>query len=349
VILRHRKSRADGRPHRPRPVSTGRLSTLDGSLRRLLSRRRRIRPTREGWVFLAAALAVALAALNTGNNLLYLVFATQLAMITLSGVLSELSIQQLRLRRRLSSRLFANVSTRGRWSVSNPRRKLPSLAISVREVSGRNAELTEGGLAQLPLLGAMESRELEAKWVFGARGVHRLSGVRVATTWPFGIFEKYYDIPAPQEVLVHPAPLAVIDGKVTLRGTNEEGRATQRRGDGTFLGLREHKEGDDPRRVHWPSSARRGHLVAVERADHRGGELAIIVRWPSAKNTQDRVLEFEQELSRATTLVLAAERAQRAVRLLMPDGVVIETQGPSYAVVLSALALAELPGRGIGE
>lgn len=298
-------------------------------------------------MFLAAALAVALAALNTGNNLLYLVFATQLAMITLSGVLSELSIQQLRLRRRLSSRLFATIPARGGWSVTNPRRRLPSLAITVAEAPGRNAQLIDRGLAQVPVLAASHSEDLDAAWTFARRGVHRLSGVRVATTWPFGIFEKYYDLAAPLEVLVHPAPRNPAGTMSTPLGTDDEGPATRRKGDGTFLGLRDHREGDDPRRVHWPTSARRGRLVAVERADHRGGEVCIVVRPPGAASEQARITEFEMELSRATARVLEAERLQRDVRLVMPGGAVFRTQAQEPGPALSALALAELPALGV--
>ena len=343
MIGRLSRSRADGRPHRPRPPAEGVWGALLGGLAYLLRRRRRIRPTREGWVFLGAALAVALAALNTGNNLLYLVFATQLSMIALSGVLSELSVQQLRLRRRLGSRLFAEVTSSGTWTVQNPRKRLPSLAITVSETPGRDASLKSRGATQVPVLPPQGQSELRGEWVFAVRGIHKLDAVRVATTWPFGIFEKYYEVAAPLEVLVHPRPAWDAPAVAAPRGSDDEGTASRRGGDGTSMGLKDHREGDDPRRVHWRTSARRGRLVSVERAEHHGGEVRIDVAVPTASVLKERVAEFEASLSQATAQVLQAERGAREVLLSLPGRPLMRTGGSDYGPVLTALALAELP------
>lgn len=294
-------------------------------------------------MFLGATLAVALAALNTGNNLLYLVFATQLSMVALSGVLSELSVQQLRLRRRLAGRLFADVPAAGVWTVHNPRKRMPSLAIAVSEAAGRDASLSTRATAQVPLLMARASEQVAGRWTFDRRGVHRLTAVRVATTWPFGIFEKYYEIAAPLDVLVHPKPAQDSASAPAPRGLDEEGPASRRAGQGTFLGLKDHREGEDPRRVHWRTSARLGRLVAIERAQHRGGEVTVRVPRPSASERSARIEEFERALSVATAQVLLAERAQREVRLLLPGRPWLRTGAQDHAAALTALALAELP------
>ena len=68
---------------------------------------RQLRPTRAGWVFLSVILGVGFAALNTGNNLLYLVLSLMLAFLTLSGVLSESALRGVRLRRELPREVFA--------------------------------------------------------------------------------------------------------------------------------------------------------------------------------------------------------------------------------------------------
>ena len=46
-------------------------------------------------------LLVGFGAINTGNNLLYLLLGMMLALILLSGVLSETTLRKLRVRRRL--------------------------------------------------------------------------------------------------------------------------------------------------------------------------------------------------------------------------------------------------------
>ena len=59
-------------------------------LERWLRPPRTLRPTRAGWIFFALTLGVGFAALNTGNNLTYLVLSLMLAFLVLSGVLSVL-------------------------------------------------------------------------------------------------------------------------------------------------------------------------------------------------------------------------------------------------------------------
>ena len=61
--------------------------------------RRRLRYTRGGVLFTVGALTVGFAAVNTGNNLLYLLLGAVLGFIALSGWLSEQALRGLEVRR----------------------------------------------------------------------------------------------------------------------------------------------------------------------------------------------------------------------------------------------------------
>ena len=74
---------------------------LERRLRRWLRPPRTLRPTRAGWVFFALTLGVGLAALNTGNNLMYMVLSLLLSFLVLSGVLSESALRGIQVRRLL--------------------------------------------------------------------------------------------------------------------------------------------------------------------------------------------------------------------------------------------------------
>src|SRR2546428_3546346 len=85
--------------------------------------RRTLWPTRDGWWCLGAALGLGFAAINTGNNLLYLLVSMLLGLIIVSGVLSEQSIRRVRVEPVLPDELFAGqlalfgarVANRKRW------------------------------------------------------------------------------------------------------------------------------------------------------------------------------------------------------------------------------------------
>jgi len=93
--------------------------------------------TRAGIAYALVTLVIGIAALNTGNNLLYIVVAAMLAAILVSGLVSAWVLRWLELDVRLPEHVFAGRAVVGRIMLHNPRRFLPSL--SVRVVSARRS------------------------------------------------------------------------------------------------------------------------------------------------------------------------------------------------------------------
>jgi uncharacterized protein (DUF58 family) len=87
--------------------------------------------TKAGVIYVLVTLVIGIAALNTGNNLLYIVVAAMLAAILVSGVVSALVLRSLELEVRLPEHMFAGRPVVGRIVLRNPRRFLPSFSIRV--------------------------------------------------------------------------------------------------------------------------------------------------------------------------------------------------------------------------
>ena len=96
--------------------------------------------TRAGIVYVLATVVIAIAAVNTGNNLLYIVVAAMLAAILVSGYASAWVLRYLELDIRVPEHLFAGRPVLGRIVLHNPRRWMPSF--SVRVVSTRKKRRT---------------------------------------------------------------------------------------------------------------------------------------------------------------------------------------------------------------
>jgi uncharacterized protein (DUF58 family) len=94
--------------------------------------------TKAGIVYVLVTMVIGIAALNTGNNLLYIVVAAMLAAILVSGVASALVLRSLELEVRLPEHVFAGRPVKGQILLCNPRRFLP--AFSIRVVTSRNAK-----------------------------------------------------------------------------------------------------------------------------------------------------------------------------------------------------------------
>jgi uncharacterized protein (DUF58 family) len=99
--------------------------------------------TKVGVVYVVVTLVIGIAALNTGNNLLYIVVATMLAAILVSGVVSALVLRRLELAIHLPEHVFAGRTVQGRIVLTNPRRFLP--AFSIRVVTARREKAKKTG------------------------------------------------------------------------------------------------------------------------------------------------------------------------------------------------------------
>src|SRR5687767_2115278 len=106
-----------------------------------LATRRSIRLTSEGIRFLLFTIGIGVAAINTGNNLFYLLLAMMLGLVVISGLLSEHCVRRLEFHRHLPDLIMANEPTTVTLSVTNHNRWLPSFSLRLSDiVSGQQLD-----------------------------------------------------------------------------------------------------------------------------------------------------------------------------------------------------------------
>ena len=100
------------------------LATVPFLARRVEARRVRdaldFEVTRSGGLYVAMVLVIGIAALNTGNNLLYIIVAAMLAAILVSGIASALCLRGLQLELKIPEHIFANVEVTARFAFAIP-------------------------------------------------------------------------------------------------------------------------------------------------------------------------------------------------------------------------------------
>lgn len=102
-------------------------------MRHRAKRRRRFSLTREGKGYVFVTFGVGVAAVNTGNNLLYLILGLLLSLLLVSGTLSDLALYQIRAKRRLPARLYVGRAHDVEVTLVNEKRFFPSYSLEVRE------------------------------------------------------------------------------------------------------------------------------------------------------------------------------------------------------------------------
>lgn len=279
---------------------------------------RKLRFTREGRVFVLVTLGVGAAAVNTGNNLLYLVLGMLLSLIVLSGVLSELVLRGLRIERRLPRRAFAGSPCVIELVVTNGKRRAPSYSIEVEDVAPR--EPTDRRCYFLKV-GPRSTESASYHRTPSRRGVLLFEELRVRTRYPFGLFEKSRTFAAEAALVVYPAitRLARADAGEERAGPDVP---IARRGAGAEVsGLREYADGDDARAIHWRRTASLGRVVVRERQRDAARRLTLLVderRPDGASPAWDE--RFERLLSEAAGAAARALEEGAAVEAVARSG-----------------------------
>jgi uncharacterized protein (DUF58 family) len=222
--------------------------------------KRRLTFTRPGRWYTGLTIGIGLAAINTGNNLLFLVLGLMLASIVVSGILSEQSLRLVRVERRLPSGATAGQPALVGLLARNGKPRAPSFSLELRERGG-----DVSGRGFLVLLPAGRATEVAYQFVPSRRGVYRFDQLEVATRAPFGLFEKSRPLDAPAELIVFPRkvePPLLQSRQLAREGERPEDRAGQGQ---EVHSLRDHRPGEDARSIHWKSSARHGRLIGVDR------------------------------------------------------------------------------------
>lgn len=229
--------------------------------RQLLSHRS-IRFTSEGRRFLLFTVAVGIAAVNTGNNLFYLLLAMMLSLIVMSGFLSELCLRKLEIYRHAPASLFAGETGVLTVTITNHKSRLPSFSLRLYDVvAGSDVDRCLHLTQLLPRTSHMASCPL----TLPRRGIYHIEGMRLATPFPFGLFVKRAFAPCETTITVLPQPFPI--PQALLTGSLAAGSHARlgKKGLGLDLyNLRLYQPGDDSRRIHWMSTARTSQLIVRE-------------------------------------------------------------------------------------
>jgi uncharacterized protein (DUF58 family) len=268
--------------------------------------RRRLTFTRLGRWYCALTIGVGFAAINTGNNLLFLVLGLLLSSIIVSGILSETSLRSVRVERRLPASATAGTPALIGLVARNGKARAPSFGLDLREKGG---EVEGHGLVLL--LGAGRSEEVAYRFTPARRGLYRFEQLEVATRAPFGLFEKSRPLSAPGELIVFPRRIPPPPQEPLLLAREGE-RPTARPGHGLEVhALRDHKPGEDVRTIHWRTTARAGRLIGTDREEERRRRVCVLLdhrgaRGPALESAVEKAAAlFERELDAGADVGLA--------------------------------------------
>jgi uncharacterized protein (DUF58 family) len=266
------------------------------------------RVTREGWIYIGGIFLVSLAALNTGNNLLFLILASLIAVILMSGILSSVTLSGVEMRLELPEHIFAGQQVRAAVELHNEKLTLPSFSLRVEAVTSKDSPAA--ALLETPVyfayLAKQERVHQSVPMTFPRRGVYRQDAFRIVTRFPFGFLQKAHRLSLKTEALVYPSVEPTQEFLEILPGL-EGALESPSKGRGQDLhALRDYVPTDSARHVHWKATARLGTLMVREFAREDDCRVLLVLD-PYASVTKSQLtaaaqLEAASRFDRAVTL-----------------------------------------------
>ena len=291
-----------------------------------------VRLTRIGTSFVIFTVVIGFAAINTGNNALYIGLSLMLGCLLLSGVASKDGLKQLVVEFDGVDEAWAMRPAHGRLQIRNRSR-----IWNVRDVIITSEELAAP--LSLPLIKRHEEIIVHAMFSFRRRGLTQLTRVDLYTRFPFGFFLKKRRPRLTGDVVVFPRLLVDDISRDRFRENRGDLQSSNRIGGGTDIhSFRDYVRGDSLRRVHWKKSASLGRWIIKQTEVETGQSVHIVVDPYRPPDVSEE--SFEEMISEAATFLDDALRSGLEVAFSIPH-VTMRSDREGAASMFRALALLE--------
>jgi len=278
--------------------------------------------TREGVVYSLFVLAIGIAALNTGNNLLFIVVSAMLAALVVSGVASAGVLRGLELDVSVPAHVFAGSTALARLTLHNRRRHAPSFSVSVVPPPAKTAsrrwrwERSSFGFpfsavpgrqwfrvpdlqlritsqtasapaifstpVYFPYIAARSAATADVELRFDRRGRYQQGSFGVATRFPFSFLVKTRRIALEREIIVYPSVEPPDEMFEILPLITGEFETFMRGRGHDLYRIREHMAEDSARHVDWKATAKSMSLMVREFTREDERKLRLVFDNPGA-------------------------------------------------------------------
>jgi len=299
------------------------LTTVPYLARRVVAARLReaidYEVTRAGVIYILITVVIGIAAINTGNNLLYVIVSALLAAIIVSGIASAVVLRSLRLEVLLPEHVFAGRPMMARFLLRNASSWMPSFSVRIvpakrrpvrkwrweaytfgwprhrepdrqwlrlpdRRLRRVNEELEKPILEQsvyFPFLAPEQELRADLELTFPARGRYQEKNFGLATRFPFAFLTKTRRINLLREIVVYPAVENTESFLEVLPMVTGEFETFVRGRGYDLYRIREYMPEDSARHVDWKATARTGGLKVREFSREDERKLRIVFDNPA--------------------------------------------------------------------
>ncbi|MGI9553816.1 MAG: DUF58 domain-containing protein [Thermodesulfobacteriota bacterium] len=228
----------------------------------------RTSPTKEGIVFIILSFIVGFSALNTNNNLLYLIFGVMISLVIISGIISMINLSRIDVKLSSTPDLYALIPSEIVFSLTNQKPLIPSLSLTLEMNDNKTY------LIYLP---AHATRSVGINCFFNSRGWNNFPILNLYTRFPFGFFKKWIRVELQdKKILVFPNIHDVNLDKNSKSDYTGEDKTIKKGQSEELKSIRDYSTGDNVKDIDWKSTAKLNKLMVKEFFDNETKSAKIV-------------------------------------------------------------------------
>ena len=244
------------------------------------------RLTLAGGVFIGITVMMAAAALKNDSAITLILLGGMMGGLGVSAFVAGRTVRRVKITRETPDRIWQGQTVHVGYFLANARRWLSCMGLTLRELPQPTLDTVNAYCAHLPARSRFRSG---ARLVALARGRLALDGIEVSTQFPFSLIRAWRHVPDPRELIVWPAR-GRLKAELLRRGAaaiSTAGPSPMTGGQDEFFGLREFRDDDNPRLIHWRRSAGRQRPLVREMTRPLPDVLVIVIdtfapKWDTA-------------------------------------------------------------------
>jgi uncharacterized protein (DUF58 family) len=259
-----------------------------------------------GLIYCSMMMFMGLAAINSQANLLFGVFGLMIGILLVTMVINWLVPRRLAITRHLPENGAVGEPLVISYQIRNDKHYWPSLSLTIAELDAADA-FTKQPHAYLLHVASRSTATISAELIPRRRGLHRLNRYQISTSFPFGFIKRAAERAMEDQLLIYP-PIGHLSSKLlTLFQSAERSGSSmrpRRGGMDEFYGLKEYREGENPRYIYWRRSARVGTLVSKEMTHVSPPRLLLLVdTFLGQQGDENRRADVERVIAMAATII----------------------------------------------
>lgn len=315
--------------------------------RRIL--RDRFRTPPEVLAYLAIMIILATGSMLGHSNTLLLVFGMMAGPFLLNGWIVYVMLQRLKVERTAPERVGAGDTFSVDLTIHNGRRYLSSRLLRAEDqIANAHEELS--GRVLYFRIPAKEARTASYRVRLLQRGRYALGPTLASSRFPFGLGERGRYFETPGEILVHP-PIGELSPSWWRRVMGEDRIVNEQRArngvfEDDFRQIREYRQGDAIRSIHWRTSARMNELMVKEFHENREHDAVLLVDLFDVADDREFLTELAASLTATICHELSRSLRDANVGFFLSGAENVAVTGTSsheiWGQVLDALAICEL-------